>query len=279
MRERGINFWIECAAGRHIAAGSCGDALLHMGGMRRKSASRKKAVMEPPPIEEKGDGFLGNLAKELMAELECETVFTIPVLGGIGISESVVVTWIIMAVLILFSIWLTRDLKVDHISRRQAVAELLVTKLTGLVDGMMCPEGKAFVPYLSTVLLYIGISNIIGLFGFKPPTKDLTVTLTLALMSLLLVEIAGIYYRGIKKWAFQFVNPINVLDLFTRPLSLCMRLFGNVLGAFVIMEMLKIVVPYVVPAVFSVYFDLFDGLLQAYVFVFLTALYLNEAIE
>lgn len=217
-----------------------------------------------------------DLAKNLMEELECETVFT---LGGIDISESVVVTWIIMAVLILTAIWLTRDLKIDHISKRQAVAELIVTKLMGIADSMMCPEGKAFVPYLTTVLLYIGVSNIIGLFGFKPPTKDLSVTITLALMSIILVEAAGIYYRGIKKWAFQFVNPINILDLLTRPLSLCMRLFGNVLGAFVIMELLKIVVPYVVPAVCSCYFDLFDGLLQAYVFVFLTALYINEAIE
>jgi F-type H+-transporting ATPase subunit a len=58
-----------------------------------------------------------------------------------------------------------------------------------------------------------------------------------------------------------------------------MRLFGNVLGAFVIMELLKMVVPVVIPAVFSLYFDLFDGLLQAYVFVFLTSLYISEAIE
>ena len=66
---------------------------------------------------------------------------------------------------------------------------------------------------------------------------------------------------------------------FTRPLSLCMRLFGNVLGAFVIMELIKIVVPVFLPAVFSLYFDLFDGLLQAYVFVFLTSMYISEAIE
>ena len=75
------------------------------------------------------------------------------------------------------------------------------------------------------------------------------------------------------------VTPFNILDVFTRPLSLCMRLFGNVLGAFVIMELLKIVCPPVIPAVFSLYFDIFDGLLQAYVFVFLTSLYIKEAVE
>ena len=69
------------------------------------------------------------------------------------------------------------------------------------------------------------------------------------------------------------------MEIFIKPLSLCMRLFGNVLGSFVIMELLKLIVPAVLPAVFSCYFDIFDGLIQAYVFVFLTSLYIKEAIE
>ena len=220
-----------------------------------------------------------------MEELECKTVFTIPVLGGLEIKESIVVTWIIMAVLILLSIFLTRNMKIDHISKRQAVAELIVTKLTGIVEGMIGEKGKAFVPYLTTVLVYIGVSNIIGLFGFKSPTKDLNVTIALAVMSIVIVEAAGIYYLGVKKWLHKFtepiaiVTPINILEVFTRPLSLCMRLFGNVLGSFVIMELIKMIVPVFLPTVFSLYFDIFDGLLQAYVFVFLTSLYIGEEIE
>lgn len=226
------------------------------------------------------------LAEKLKEELECEIVFEFSV-GGIkiGVSEAVVVTWIIMAVLIVAAFVLTRNLKIDHISKRQAVAETIVTKLTALVENMIGPEGKAYVPYLTTILVYIGMANIIGLFGFKSPTKDLTVTIALAVMSIVLVEAVGIYNRGVKGWLHKFaepiaiVTPINILELVTRPLSLCMRLFGNVLGAFVIMELLKQVVPVFIPAVFSAYFDLFDGLLQAYVFVFLTSLYISEAIE
>ena len=85
------------------------------------------------------------LAKNLMEELECKTIFTIPIFGGLEIKESVVVTWIIMAVLILLSIFLTRNMRIDHISKRQAVAELIVTKLTGIVEGMIGEKGKAFV--------------------------------------------------------------------------------------------------------------------------------------
>ena len=233
----------------------------------------------------KGDDNLGDLAGKLIEELNCETVFTIPILGGIDVYESVVVTWIISAILILLSIFFTRNLKVTNISKRQAVAELIVTKLMGLVKNMIGEEGEAFVPYLSTILLYIGFANIFGLFGFKPPTKDLNVTIALALMSIILVEFAGLFRLGPKRWLHKFIEPLpimapfNILDVFTRPMSLCMRLFGNVLGAFVIMEMLKLVVPVIVPAVFSCYFDIFDGLLQAYGFVFLTSLYISEAIE
>ncbi len=228
---------------------------------------------------------MGSLTESLLEELNCETVFTIPILGGIGVSESVVVTWIIMAVMVLVAFILTRNLKVDHISKRQAVAETIVTKLMGMVEGMTGEEGKAYAPYLATVLVYIGIANIIGLFGFKSPTKDLNVTAALAIMSIVLIEAAGIYHNGVKKWLHKFVEPIaiitpiNILEVFTRPLSLCMRLFGNVLGSFVIMELLKMVVPVILPAVFCLYFDIFDGLLQAYVFVFLTSLYIKEAIE
>ena len=142
-----------------------------------------------------------------------------------------------------------------------------------------------FVPYLSTVLIYLAFANLIGLFGVKPPTKDLNVTAALALMSIVLVQYASIHSKGAGGWLKSFkepmaiVTPINILELFIKPLSLCMRLFGNVLGAFVIMELIKILAPAVAPVPFSLYFDIFDGLIQAYVFVFLTSLYIREAVE
>lgn len=220
-----------------------------------------------------------------MEELNCETVFTIPVLGGIDIGESVVVTWIIMAVLVLLSVLLTRNLKVQNPGKVQLLLETGVTALHNMVSEMVGEQGRRYVSYLMTVLIYIGFANIIGLFGFKPPTKDLTVTIALAVMSIVLIEYAGIYARGIKGWVKSFAQPVaimtpfNILEIVIKPLSLCMRLFGNVLGAFVIMELIKQVIPVVVPVPFSLYFDLFDGLIQAYVFVFLTSLFIKEAVE
>jgi F-type H+-transporting ATPase subunit a len=226
-----------------------------------------------------------SLAKNIMEELNCETAFTIPVLGGIGVTESVVVTWVIMAVLVVLAILLTRNLKVEDAGKRQMVLETAVGGLQNLVGGIIGEEGAKYVPYLVTVIIYLGVANLIGLFGIKPPTKDLNVTAGLAIMSILLIEGASIQKKGVKKFLKSFaepvaiIAPINVLEVFIRPLSLCMRLFGNVLGAFVVMELLKAIVPAIIPIPFSLYFDIFDGLIQAYVFVFLTSLFIKEAIE
>lgn len=218
-----------------------------------------------------------------MDELSCETVFTIPVLGEI--KESVVVTWVIMAVIVGLCIIFVRNLRVENPGKFQLVLESAIGWAQNFFEDVMGKENKRYIPYLITVLIYIGISNIIGLFGFKPPTKDINVTAGMAIMSMCLIEYSGIQKNGLKHWVKHFarpvpvVAPIMVLEIVIRPLSLCMRLFGNVLGAFVIMELLKAVVPILVPIPFSFYFDIFDGFLQAYVFVFLTALFMNEQQE
>ena len=228
---------------------------------------------------------MNDSVNRLLEELNCDVVFTIPIFGGIPIYESVVVTWIIMLAVLLICVLLVRNLKVENPGRKQIVLETAVQGLYNFFKGTIGEHGTAYIPYLMSVVLYIGIANLIGLIGFKPPTKDMNVTVALAVMSIVLIEVAGVRQKGTKGWLKSFaepmpiVLPINVLEVFIKPLSLCMRLFGNVLGSFVIMELLKIVVPAFLPAVFSCYFDIFDGLIQAYVFVFLTSLFIKEATE
>ncbi len=198
---------------------------------------------------------------------------------------SVVVTWGIIIVLVVLAIILTRDLRVTNVTKRQAMLESFVELIHGLFYSNVGEHGKRYIPYLMTVLLYLGIANMTGLIGIAPPTKDINVPIALALMSILLVQYAGIRQKGAGGWLKAFtqpvsiVTPLNILELGIKPLSLCMRLFGNVLGAYIIMELIIFVVPAVVPLVFSLYFDIFDGLLQAYVFCFLTSLYIHEAVE
>ena len=228
---------------------------------------------------------MGNLSEQLMEELNCETAFTIPVFGGIPVAESVVVTWVIMAVLIVAAIFFGRNLKVENPGKRQIAVETVIGGLHDFFYDLLGEDGKRYIPYLMSVGMYILVSNMIGLFGWKSPTKDVGVTGALALMSIVLIEYSGIHKKGGKGFLKSFAEPIpimlpmNILEVFIRPLSLCMRLFGNILGAFVIMELLKIVAPLLVPIPFSLYFDLFDGFIQAYVFVFLTSLFIKETIE
>lgn len=110
-------------------------------------------------------------------------------------------------------------------------------------------RGKRYIPYLLTVLLYLGVSNMLGLIGVAPPTKELNTTAGLAIMSIVLIQYAAIHQRGVKGWLKHFAHPMgimlpmNILELFIKPLSLCMRLFGNILGAYIIMELIIFCIP------------------------------------
>ena len=230
----------------------------------------------------------------LNERLQVENLFEIPVKnpipsitldGGsnpenIFFAESTVVSWIVMGVLIVLAIIITSGFRIRGLSKRQIRAEGWHGMFYGMAKNMLNHEAQGYAPYMCTVLYFIGLCNIFGIFGFKPPTKDLNVTAALALMTIVLVQAATIRAKGIGGWGGGFKqNPMNVLELFTRPLSLCMRLFGNVLGAFVIMQLIEHIIPVVLPGFVSLYFDIFDGLLQAYVFTFLSSLFISEAVE
>lgn len=228
---------------------------------------------------------MGNLSEFLMEELNVATAFTIPIFGGIEVAESTVISWVIMAIIVILTLVLTRNMRVENPGKLQVGVEYVVESLQNIVRGIVGHEGERYVPYLATVLVFLGISNVFAVTGMKPPTKDLNVSAAVALMSIVLVQIASIRQNRVKGWLKGFtkpiavVTPINIMELAIRPLSLCMRLFGNVLGAFVVMKLLEHLVPIILPAVFSLYFDFFDGLIQAYVFVFLTGLFIKEAVE
>ena len=183
-----------------------------------------------------------SIADKLLEELECRVAFTIPIFGGIPVPESCVMTWGIMAVIVLASILLVRKLKTVP-TGAQCLLEIGINWMNNFFLEILGPKGKKYLPILETLLIYIGISNMIGIFGLRPPTKDLGVTATLAIFAILLIQISSVKERGGKSWLHSFVEPmplllpINILELFIKPLSLCMRLFGNVLAAFVVMEL------------------------------------------
>ncbi len=168
----------------------------------------------------------------------------------------------------------------------QNAVELMVEMLTTMTDGIMGKNANKFVNYISTVFIFIIISNISGLFGLRPPTADYGVTLALGLITFVLIQFNGIKKNKIKHFTalFQpiwFLFPINLIGEFAVPLSLSLRLFGNVMSGTVLMGLVyDLLGPYTVayPALLHAYFDLFSGCIQAYVFSMLTMVYVNDKI-
>ena len=122
-----------------------------------------------------------------------------------------------------------------------------------------------------------------GIIG--PSTRGIAIPVALAIMTILLTIGAGIQKKGLFGFIKSLFKPIfilfpfNVLEFFIKPLSLSMRLFGNILGAYVLMEMILNSIPIVFPSFACLYFDLFDGLLQVFVFVLLSSLYIAEEVK
>jgi F-type H+-transporting ATPase subunit a len=135
------------------------------------------------------------------------------------------------------------------------------------------------------VLSPVGAFGFEPLFVIKPPMRDINVTAALALVSIGIVLVSGFRARGVVGWfkhlahPIGFMIPFNLLEYIVRPLSLCLRLFGNILGAFIIMRLIEAVAPIGIPPLLSLYFDILDGLIQALVFTFLTTLFIAQAIE
>lgn len=226
----------------------------------------------------------------------------------IQISESIIVMWIIMAFLIITAFILTRNLKTVP-EGKQNIAETVVEFINNFGKTNIGHHYKLFTPYLGTLLLFLVFANTVAIFniipdphqlyeitgiGFfeklpsihmRPPTKDINITGTLAIVTIIYVLFAGIRVKKVGGWLKSFAHPMpimvpfKILDYFIRPMSLCFRLFGNILGAYIIMELAYAAFALAFPAALSIYFDLFDGGLQAYIFVFLTSMYLAEAVE
>lgn len=231
------------------------------------------------------------LMDEVFEKMERIVIFRFNLFGyEFEIGNTILITWIIMAVLIILALVFTRKMSVNRPGKLQVIAELLVQTVHKICKGAIGHHYKKYVPYIGTLLLYLSLSNIISVFNFipglhiYPPTKDINVTASLALISIIVVIYSGFRYRGFIGWAKGLADPMplmipfKLMEYATKPLSLCLRLFGNVVAAFIIMELLLSFLP-IVGSPFSAYFDLFDGILQAYIFIYLTSIYIGEAVE
>lgn len=223
--------------------------------------------------------------------------------NGFKISETIVTSWIIMVAIIILAFLLTRNLKPVPTSKVQIMLEYAIVTLRNLVHSNMGQniEKKMpnILPYIGSLFLFFVCSNLIGLLGFKSPTTDVDTTLAWALITVFLIYYEGMKSKGLRYWKgllepVPLLLPLNIVSEFATPISLTFRPFGNILGGTVIMGLLyqllafistlipSVSIPFlqlVIPVPLHLYFDLFSGCLQAFIFIMLTMVFVSNATE
>ena len=239
-----------------------------------------------------------------------KVLFKIPILGGIPITETVVNTWIVMALMVIVSIVLTRGLKIRPTSKRQIIAEYLVGMVNKLVRENMGAKFIRYVPFIGALFSLSMFSSLISLVGMYSPTGDLSTCLAWALLVFVLItyykirtQHIGGYLKGFTEPVF-IMTPLNIIGEVATPISMAFRHFGNIASGAVVTlliysglsalstavlglipgaagQLLSQIPIFQVglPAVLSLYFDVFTSVLQAFIFCMLTMMYIRLACE
>lgn len=201
------------------------------------------------------------------------------------VSEPILWTWIIIAIVGVVCFLLTRNLeKVPKGS--QHFLEMAVLGIEKLVDEDLGPEGKLFVPLILMVAAFVLISNLIGVFpGAFSPTADLTTTVALALLVYVMGTIGAIQKNGFKSWIKGFFEPywilfpINLAGEVSQVVSHAFRLYGNIFGGGILLGIVYMLVPYVLPVPLMAWFGVLMGAIQAAVFTMLAVAYIQLKIS
>lgn len=223
---------------------------------------------------------------------------------GIVITEAQVNMWLVMIAIIILCKWLTHKLQIKPTQKRQIIAEYIVNMVNNFVKENMGATYIGFAPFIAALFSLALFSSLSSLLGMYPPTADLNSALGWAILVFLMITYFKIKTNGVLGYAKGLTKPIfvltpfNIIGEFATPISMAFRMFGNVASGVVIstlvyaaLAMLSSVVlqwlPSVladipllqlgIPAILSIYFDLFSGVLQAFIFCMLTMLYISMA--
>lgn len=193
---------------------------------------------------------------------------------------------IVMIILFVFAVIANRKMKNhDEIPGGfQNAVEMIVEMLDKMVHGSMGKYAGKFANYIGSIFLFIFVSNISGLFGLRPPTADYGVTLPLGIMTFAIIQYNNIRYNkfGALTGLFKplpFLFPINLIGEIAVPFSLSLRLFGNILSGTVMMSLIyTLLAPIAIgwPGFLHIYFDIFSGAIQTYVFCMLTMVFVTD---
>ncbi|MCQ2516258.1 MAG: F0F1 ATP synthase subunit A [Saccharofermentans sp.] len=226
--------------------------------------------------------------------------FTIDLpLGGLPITEAQVNSWLVILSIMFFCLFLTHGLKTKNISNKQVIVEFLVEKVDGLIKANMGEYFMGFAPFIAAILSLSALSSLMSLFGLFPPTSDINIVGGWAILVFILItyykmKCGPLIYAKSFGDPVPFLAPLNIISEVATPISMAFRHYGNVLSGSIISMLIAVAlanlsnlvfgwipgfvgdIPFFrmgIPAVLSIYFDLFSGCLQAFIFAMLTMLY------
>ena len=219
------------------------------------------------------------------------------------IGEAQINSWLVIISLFFFCLYMTNGIKQGIHTKRQVIAEWMVESVENLVDSNMGAYFKSFAPFVAAIMALSAFSSLMSLVGLFPPTSDLNVVAGWALLVFFLItyykmKCGPLHYLKSFGEPVPFLAPLNIISEVATPVSMAFRHYGNILSGSVISVLVaaglqgltKIILgklpgwlgefPFLrigIPAVLSIYFDIFSGLLQAFIFAMLTMLYVGGA--
>ncbi len=226
-------------------------------------------------------------------------MFEIDIFGGLRVTETTVNFWLIIIATFILCKILTHKMEKIPRKKTQIIAEKIVQTIDGMVAETMGERCLSFAPYIMALFASSIFGTLITLLGMRSTTADINTTAGWAVMTFLMIHYNGIKSKGIgyfKKYGepMKFMVPLNIVSDVTLPFSLALRHFGNVIGGTILMSIIysalagltllvfNITIPILqvgIPAFLSLYFDLFSGAIQAFIFCMLTMVFVSDAVE
>ena len=204
--------------------------------------------------------------------------------GLFKLNGTIVFTWALMAVLVIGSMLITRRLSTEHPrSRWQNLLEIVVTGIVAQIGDVGLERPERYLAFLGTLFLFVAAAALATIVpGYEPPTGSLSTTVALALCVLVAVPLFGIREQGVGGYLKSYLQPtivmlpFNIISELSRTLALAVRLFGNVMSGAMIVGILLTITPFLFPVVMTL-LGLLTGMVQAYIFSILAAVYLAAA--
>ncbi len=206
--------------------------------------------------------------------------------GWASLNATIVFTWGVMGLLVIFA-WLgTRSLTSEtRFSRWQNLLEVVIDGMRGQIAEISSDNPRRYLPFVGTLFLFIALCNLLSMVpGFVPPTASLSTTAALAILVFIAVPAYGIMDQGVKDYLRRYIRPtplmlpFHIMGELSRTLALAVRLFGNIMSGTKIVAVLLVVMPLVFPVLMQA-LGLLTGLIQAYIFAVLAMVYIASATQ